>query len=219
MSATTAAISLRSPASSVQPVSSSKPHRRPSISRSPLVNATTAVITASALALATAASATGAGPALAAAVTHANAAPCKPSISRIEGGPAVNYCGPATATLRVAGKTYTFSHGVCQSTTSFEDVITLGTFAKGKNGSGTLDNGGKPYFSLDLGRGESSYLNLTYFGGNLLSAEGSVSFRGRPRRRGPSSPSRPNLLPSRGPGTAAGSSSRADPGSKGNNSE
>jgi hypothetical protein len=152
--------------------------------RFPLVNMRTAVRTAAALALTIAASTTSTDPVLAAAVSHANGAPCKPSISRIEGGPAVNYCGPATATLRVGGKTYSFSHGTCRSTPSFEDVITLGTFAKGKNGSGTLDNAGRPYFSLDLGPGESSYLNLTYFGGNLLSAEGPVSLRGKATSRG-----------------------------------
>ena len=124
------------------------------MSRSPLLNATTAVRTASAVALMIAASTTTAGPGLAAAVTHANAAACQASVSRIEGGPAVNYCGPATATLRVAGTTYSFSQGTCQSAPGFEDVVTLGTFAKGKNGSGTLDNGGRPYFSLDLGPDE-----------------------------------------------------------------
>ena len=110
--------------------------------------------------------------------------PCKPSTSKIEGGPAVNYCGPATATLRLSGKTYRFNNGFCRSIPGFEDVITLGTFAKGKTGSGTLDNGGRPYFSLDLGPGVSSYLNLTYFGGNLLPAEGSVSFKGSATSKG-----------------------------------
>ena len=182
---------------------------------SPLVNMTTAVRTAAALAFTIAASTTSAGPVLAAAVTHANAAPCKPLISRIEGGPAVNYCGPATATLRVGGKTYTFSHGTCQSAPGFEDVITLGTFAKGKNGSGTPDNGGSPYFSLDLGPGESSYLNLTYFGGNLLSAEGSVSFRGQATSKGTFKSLSAQPAPFSGTWDCHGHFVKADRGSKG----
>ena len=153
-----------------------------------------------------AASAIGGGPVDAASVAQSSKAPCKPSTSKIEGGAAVNYCGPATAMLRVSGKTYTFKNGFCQSIPGFENDVTLGTFAKGKGGSGTPDNGGKPYFKLDLGPGKSSYLALTYFGGNLLSAEGSLSFSGTVTSRERSSRCRQYLLLSPERGTVMASS-------------
>jgi hypothetical protein len=111
-------------------------------------------------------------------------APCTQSTSKIEGGAATNYCGPATAKLRVSGKTYTFKHGFCQSIPRFENDIALGTFAKGKTNSGTADNGGKPYFRLDLGPGQSSDLALTYSGGNLLDSEGPASWKGTVTSKG-----------------------------------
>ena len=88
------------------------------------------------------ASAVSAGLVNAAPVAQTSKAPCKPSTSKIEGGAAVNYCGPATATLRVRGKTYTFKNGFCQSLPGFEDDITLGTFAKGKGGRGRSTTAG-----------------------------------------------------------------------------
>jgi hypothetical protein len=126
----------------------------------------------------------GATPGLAASAATSSVAPCTPTTSRIEGGPAVHYCGPATAKIRVDGKTYTFKNGFCQSMPGFENDITLGVFAKGKGGSGTTDNGGKPYFRLDLGPGQSSDLALTYSRGNLLDSEGPVSFRGNATSKG-----------------------------------
>jgi hypothetical protein len=131
-----------------------------------------------ALAAAAVVSALSAGPASVASATTTSTAPCTPSTSSIEGGPATHYCGPATAKLKVDGKTYTFKSGYCQSIPGFENDITLGVFAKGREGTGTLDNGGKPYFKLDLGPGESSDLALTYSGGKLLSSEGPVSWKG-----------------------------------------
>jgi hypothetical protein len=91
---------------------------------------TTAFKAGAALAVMIAASTTTAGPVVSAALPQANAAACEAPVSRIDGGPAVNYCGPATATLRVGGWTYSFSHGTCQSAPGLEDVTTLGTFAK-----------------------------------------------------------------------------------------
>jgi hypothetical protein len=104
-------------------------------------------------------------------------APCTPSNSSIDGGPAVNYCGPATAKVKVNGKTYTFKHGFCQSIPGFENDITLGTLGKGQYKFGKL-NAGKPYFRLDLGPGQSSDLALTFTGGTALASEGPVSWKG-----------------------------------------
>jgi hypothetical protein len=123
-------------------------------------------------------SAFSAGPVSVASATTTSTAPCTPSTSSIGGGAATHYCGPATAKLKVNGKTYAFKNGYCQSIPGFESDITLGLFAKGRGGSGTLNNAGKPYFKLDLGPGESSDLALTYSGGKLLPSEGAVSWKG-----------------------------------------
>ena len=67
-------------------------------------------ITASTAAVATAA-------AMAAATTPMRAAaapPCKPKITKIQGHQAAVNCGPATATLHISGKTYTFRNGFCE---------------------------------------------------------------------------------------------------------
>jgi hypothetical protein len=114
------------------------------------------------------------------------AAPCTPSTSKIGGGPATTYCGPATATLKVKGKTYRFKGGYCQTLPALgnETDITLGTFLKGRGGSGTIDNGKNPYFRLDLGPGQSSLLALTYFGGTLLPATGPVGWHGSATSKG-----------------------------------
>ena len=94
----------------------------------------------------------------------------------------MNYCGPATATLVVRGRTYKFRDGFCQSihVSGILLDITLGTIALGKNGTGVKGNGGKPYFRLDLSPGEfGSALSGAFSGGKQLAIPPSaVSFRG-----------------------------------------
>jgi hypothetical protein len=128
----------------------------------------------------------GAGPALAASVTHARtvaaaSASCSPTSSTLDGGPAISYCGPATATLTIGGKTYSFKNGFCQSIKVSDIVvdITLGTIAEGKNGDGAPGNAGKPYFSLDLESGSiPKVLNDVYSGGKKLTSGGAVNAKG-----------------------------------------
>jgi hypothetical protein len=87
--------------------------------------------------------------------------PCTPKKATLKGKTVYYLCGPATATLRVGGKTYTFRNGYCQmhkSTKALE--LFLGTLAPTLKG-----NAGRPV------------LNLTaeHFGGTVLSAGGTVS--------------------------------------------
>ena len=125
----------------------------------------------------------GATQALAASVDHAvvidaSAAPCTPSHSKIGGDPATTFCGPATATLKVNGKTYKFKGGYCKEFDGLLTDITLGTLV-GVNGTpNTTDNKKKPYFRMDLGVGNSSSLALPYYGGNLLDAQGPLKWHG-----------------------------------------
>ena len=49
----------------------------------------------------------------------------------------------------------------------------------GVNGTpNTTDNKKKPYFRMDLGVGDSSSLELPYYGGTLLGAEGPLKWHG-----------------------------------------
>ena len=70
-------------------------------------------ITASTAAVATAAAWPPARPMRAAA-----APPCTPKITKIQGHQAAVNCGPATATLHISGKTYTFRNGFCEQSKS-----------------------------------------------------------------------------------------------------
>jgi hypothetical protein len=105
--------------------------------------------------------------------------PCTPKQSKIGGDAATTFCGPATVTLKVSGKTYKYKGGYCKDFDSGEFTdITLGTLV-GVNGTpNTTDNKKKPYLRMDLGVGSSSNLNLPYYGGTLLGAEGPLKWHG-----------------------------------------
>jgi hypothetical protein len=146
-----------------------------------IMRRTTAPILAAVAAVA--AAALSASPVMAASVgrvlaVHASTAPCTPSHSKIGGDPATTFCGPATATLKVSGKTYSFKGGYCKEFDGLLTDITLGTLV-GVNGTpNTTDNKKKPYFRMDLGVGDSSSLELPYYGGTLLGAEGPLKWHG-----------------------------------------
>jgi hypothetical protein len=84
------------------------------------------------------------GPA-AGSVRHvAGGLPCANTISKLQGKTAVGYCGPATVTLKVGGKTYSFTSGLCIKTETF--TIQLGTDVEGA----TTGNGGLATFSINV---------------------------------------------------------------------
>jgi hypothetical protein len=112
-------------------------------------------------------------------VTAAATAKC--STSNVHGVQTISYCGPATATLVVAGKTYSFQNGECQSIAVSHITVdlVLGTIAEGKSGAVVKGNTGKPYFSLDLSPGQNSdLLGNVFFGGKNLTNGGAVSASG-----------------------------------------
>ena len=78
--------------------------------------------------------------------TAASSPPCTPKLTTIGGHRAAVNCGPATATLRVKGRTYSFRNGFCQQTKGSKDLIlSLGTTVLGVHG-----NAGKPDMQITL---------------------------------------------------------------------
>jgi hypothetical protein len=106
-------------------------------------------LTVAALALAAAISST-AG----AAGTTGDYYSCKLKKFKADGFPAVTTCGPATATLTLAGRSYSFKNGVCSisSGTGNKRVLFLeiGTVVKAPASSPppTAENYGYPYFTI-----------------------------------------------------------------------
>jgi hypothetical protein len=91
----------------------------------------------------------------------------------------INYGGPATATLVIAGKTHMFKNGTCESI-KVSDItvdVTLGSVVQGKDGGPVKGNGKKPYFSIDLAP-SVDIVNPIYYGGKKLVDSGSITATG-----------------------------------------
>ncbi len=83
----------------------------------------------------------------------------------VDGVRARVFCGPATATVRVGGKAYTFRNGVCERRPLYFDVnIGVVSLVPGKKGSTT-------YFGLVVGRAPG-------FGPNVPAAGKDGSYSG-----------------------------------------
>jgi hypothetical protein len=105
------------------------------------------------------------------ATTRVLAASCANAPAKLDGGPVANYCGPATATLVIGGKTYKYKDGLCQAikVSGIKVDVTLGSIAEGKSGAGAPGNAKQPYFRLDLSPGQfSSVLDGAFSGGQRL---------------------------------------------------
>ncbi|HST14383.1 MAG TPA: hypothetical protein VLJ44_05980 [Gaiellaceae bacterium] len=98
--------------------------------------------------------------------TATNSPPCTPKITKIHGQQAGVNCGPATAILRVGGKTYTFRHGFCQKSkmagTALE--LTLGTTVLGDD----KRNAGQPSFDITVAKTHAASIGFAYYGGRDL---------------------------------------------------
>src|SRR5690242_21793910 len=82
---------------------------------------------------------------LTAGAATSSAPPCTPKVITIGGHRAGVDCGPATATLRIGGKTYTFRKGFCTQSKAAGSALelTLGTTVLGAK-----NNAGQPAFDL-----------------------------------------------------------------------
>jgi hypothetical protein len=121
------------------------------------------------LAAAAAATATTAG---------AAGAPCTATPVTIKGNAGMAFCGPATATLTISGKTYRFQKGFCAElphSNSFQLSlgVDIGTL------TGPNNNGGKPGFSLDIAKNEKSAAPaFAYVGGHEIAKGVALSVAG-----------------------------------------
>lgn len=103
--------------------------------------------------------------------------PCVPKITATKGHGEVEYCGPATATLTIAGKTYTFKNGYCENDPAahFTLQLTLGAIVEGQR-NGNL---GVPLFELNIINSSIKIDTVTAdSGGKTLTSVGAVTIKG-----------------------------------------
>jgi hypothetical protein len=104
--------------------------------------------------------------------------PCIPKITSAQGHAEVDYCGPATATVKVDSKTYTFKDGYCRidPKNKIAVALELGDISLVKSPV----NGGKPLFQLNgLNVGGLSIDTVTAdWNGKQLETVGTVSLKG-----------------------------------------
>jgi hypothetical protein len=101
------------------------------------------------------------GTAVASATHAAGGPPCVPKIVKIDGKTAVENCGPATATVSVSGKTYSFKTGLC-SVSGKTFLLQLGTAVAGVKG-----NAGYPDLSLTT-NGTNAIATTDYKGKDII---------------------------------------------------
>ena len=102
------------------------------------------------------------GSAVAGATHVTGGLPCIPKLLKIQGKAAVESCGPATAVLRVSGKTYTFRSGLCESSGKGVLILDLGTVVTGSTG-----NAGYQSFGITV-NGTNAILTGYYKGKKLI---------------------------------------------------
>ena len=104
--------------------------------------------------------------------------PCIPKISSANGHGEVDYCGPATATVKVGSKTYAFKGGYCRIDPKNKIAVQLdlGDIILVKSPV----NGGKPLFQLSgINVGNLSIDTVTAdWNGKQLETVGTVNLKG-----------------------------------------
>ena len=117
------------------------------------------------------------------AASAGGAPPCTPKTTKIQGHQAEAFCGPATATLTISGKTYTFRNGFCEQSKVSATVLglSLGAIVDAKG------NAGQPYFTMTVGRSHAvQTLGGADYGGKdllgsatpLIDVKGSIPAKG-----------------------------------------
>ena len=104
--------------------------------------------------------------------------PCLPKITSAKGHTEVDYCGPATATIKVGSKTYTFKAGYCRidSKNKIAVQLALGVISQVTSPL----NGGKPLFQLDAINADGLSIDTVTadWNGKHLETVGTVSLKG-----------------------------------------
>jgi hypothetical protein len=77
---------------------------------------------------------------------RALAGACRAGVRKLNGVSAETFCGPATATVHVAGRTFRFAQGNCVKTADYVSV-NIGTLMLGQSARRQPN-----YFGLDIGR-------------------------------------------------------------------
>jgi hypothetical protein len=91
--------------------------------------------------------------------------PCQSKPVTINGASGLALCGPATATLTIKGKTLTFRNGFCAEPIPNSDSFQLSLGVDVAKLGGPTTNGGKPGFSLDIAKNQTSALVAYAFSG------------------------------------------------------
>ena len=91
--------------------------------------------------------------------------PCTPRLTKIDGKTAAENCGPATLTLKVGGKSYSFKNGLCETSGPKVFTLDLGTLIVGDH----AHNGGQPNFSMTVS-GSTADVTAIYGGKDLVGA-------------------------------------------------
>jgi hypothetical protein len=109
------------------------------------------------------------------------AAPCTSSKPvTIHGHAGLALCGPAIATVTVGGKTYTFRNGHCAEPIPNSDSFQLTLGFDVPAFGGPNNNSGKPGFSLDIAKHQTSAaVAFAYFGGHELVKLAQVTLKGQ----------------------------------------
>jgi hypothetical protein len=75
------------------------------------------------------------GSAVASATDLTGGPPCAAKLTKIQGKTAAENCGPATATVTVSGKSYSFKDGLCTTSGKSTFLLQLGTLVEDSNGN------------------------------------------------------------------------------------
>ena len=96
---------------------------------------------------------------------------CFPKSTSVHGKTEIRYCGPATATLILGGKTYRFGDGRCNSDKAIGLIlgVTLGTI----DYANLKTNGGRPLFQLQIDEQPISIqtVNASWGGESLIAID------------------------------------------------
>ena len=108
----------------------------------------------------------------------ATAPPCIPKVGTVKGHVVVTYCGPATATIKIGSRTYTFKNGYCRKDpkNSIPLSLTMGEISQVRSPA----NGGQPLFEMTvitIGKLTISHVNADS-GGKVLDSIGTVALKG-----------------------------------------